>query len=257
MLAMNKWLVSLVVMSVCSVAGCGVTDGKLVVLTSADNPPYEFIRSGEVVGFDVDLMELVAMRLGKKLELVDVPFTSIIPSLRAGKGDLAIASITPTDLRRQTLDFSIPYQNNTSALVIVKTDLFKNVEAGSYFPCELLKGRALGVQLGTHHENDIKTADIDDVTIRRYDSVVNLVAEILKSMRGVGTLYGVVVGLPEARVIVSKNSGLIFYKLKFADSFAIALPKGSELREHVNRVLNELIREGKVSELENKWDILM
>jgi polar amino acid transport system substrate-binding protein len=241
----------------CSTANCGRNSNKLVILTTADNPPYEFIRSGEIVGFDIDLVKLIVMRLGKQFEIVDMPFSSVIPSLRAGRGDFAIASITPTDLRRESLDFSIPYQSNVSALVIVKTDLFKNVEAGAYFPCELLKGRALGVQLGTHHESDIKAANIDDVTIRRYDSVVNLVAEMLKSMRKVGTLYGIVVGLPEARAIVNKNPGLIFYKLKFADSFAIAFPKGSTLREDVNRVLGELIREGKISELESRWDISM
>lgn len=239
----------------CSFANCEQSSDKLVVLTSADNPPYEFVDSSTIVGFDIDLIKLIAERMGKRCEIRDMPFSSVIPSLRTGQGDMAIAAITPTDLRRQNLNFSIPYHNNTSALVIVRTEIFDNVEDGAYFPLELLKRKVLGVQLGSHHENDIRDANIEDLTIRRYDSVNNLVAEMAKSARGVGLLYGIVLGVQEAKTIVRQNNNLTFYKLKFEDSFAIAFPKKSTLVEEINRIINELISEKKILELESKWGI--
>ncbi|MDR2436099.1 MAG: ABC transporter substrate-binding protein [Puniceicoccales bacterium] len=253
---MKKLFTLLISVLFCSFANCSQGNGNnLVVLTSADNPPYEFMSSDAVVGFDIDLIRIIATRLGKSCEIKDMPFSSIIPALRAKQADMAIAAITPTDLRRQNLDFSIPYQTNTSALAIVKTRDFNNVREGAYFPIELLKNRTLGVQIGTHHESDVKEANIDGVTLRRYDNVNSLVAEMAKSANGTGILYGIVIGEPEARLIASKNPKLVFYRLKFEDSFAIAFPKGSPLRDDVNCILNDLAAEGKISELESKWDI--
>ncbi|MDR1255603.1 MAG: ABC transporter substrate-binding protein [Puniceicoccales bacterium] len=234
---------------------CQGENKPLIVLTSADNPPYEFVSSGAVVGFDIDLINLVAKRLNRQCDIRDMPFPSLIPALRAKQGDVAIAAITPTDLRRKSLDFSIPYQNNVSALIIVKTEDFNNVAEGAYFPLELLKKRTVGVQFGTHHESDIKEVAMEGITIRRYDSVSNLVAEMEKSARGVGLLYGIIVGVPEAKAIVKQSKNLTFYRLKFEDSFAIALPKDSPLREDVNRVIESLGKEGKIAEFEKKWDI--
>ncbi|MDR3273720.1 MAG: ABC transporter substrate-binding protein [Puniceicoccales bacterium] len=252
---MKKSFLGFVLVLVCSFAFCLPKDERLVVLTCADNPPYEFVSSGVIVGFDIDLAKLIAKRLHRQCDIKDMPFASVIPSLRAKQGDMAIAAITPTDLRKKSLDFSIPYQSNASALVIVKTEDFSNVEGGAYFPLELLKKRILGVQLGTHHEADIREADIEGATIRRYDSVSNLVAEMEKSVRNVGTLYGIILGVPEAKAIVGKNEKLAFYKLKFEDSFAIAFPNESLLVEDINRIINDLVLEGKISELEKKWGI--
>jgi ABC-type amino acid transport substrate-binding protein len=128
----------------CSFAFCQASDKKLIVLTRADNPPYEFVSSGIIVGFDIDLVKLIVERLHRQCDIKDMPFASMIPSLGAKQADMAIAAITPTDLRKRTLDFSIPYQNNVSALIIVETKDFGNVEKGAYFPLELLKGRILG-----------------------------------------------------------------------------------------------------------------
>jgi polar amino acid transport system substrate-binding protein len=249
-------------MFLCSYACCQPNDGnqpgdsKLIVLTSADNPPYEYLSSDVIVGFDIDLIKLIMARLNRSYELRDViHFSSIIDSLQAKQGDLAIAAITPTDSRKQILDFSIPYQNNTSALAIVKTRDFANIREGAYFPIELLKDRTLGVQFGTHHEADMRGASVEGVVIRRYDTMNSLVSEMEKSVRGTGILYGVVVGQSTAQLIVRKNPKLTFYKLKFEDPFAVAFPKGSPLREDVNRIINDLVMEGKIVELENKWDI--
>ncbi|MDR1433395.1 MAG: ABC transporter substrate-binding protein [Puniceicoccales bacterium] len=235
---------------------CASQRNEIVLLTSADNPPYEFVRSGEIVGFDVDLAKLIAEKLGKKLVVKDVPFASIVPSLMAKHGDLAISALTPTDARRENVDFSINYQENISAIVLAKMDELAFADGkNAVFPTALLEGKAIGVQLGTHHETDVAKANIPNATVKRYDNIGTMVAEISNSANGVGTLYALVIGESEARAIVRKNPKLRCFRLQFADSFAVALPKNSPLRTEINRII-ELLREtGKLSDLETKWDI--
>jgi ABC-type amino acid transport substrate-binding protein len=112
---------------------------------------------------------------------------------------MAIAAITPADLRKKNLDFSIPSQCNDSALAVVKTNDFDNIGESAYFPLELLKNCTLGVQLGTHHEADAKETGTEGATIRRYASVNNFVGEMEKSGHKVGTFYGIILGVPEAK----------------------------------------------------------
>lgn len=254
---MMRLLLILVCIFTFAVSHCdeGTAKQILIVVTSADNPPYEFIQYGNIVGFDIDLVKIICKRLNKELKIKDISFSSIISTLRSKQGDMAIAGITPTEMRNLSLDFSIPYQTNTSAIVMINTGEFNNVKQGAYFPCELLKNKTIGVQFGTHHETDIRAADIENLTIRRYDSVNNLIAEMTKTSNKIGPLYGIILGISEARAIVQKNKNLIFYKLKFNDSFAIAFPRASPLRKEVNRIITDLINEGKIAELEAKWDI--
>jgi polar amino acid transport system substrate-binding protein len=231
-------------------------DGDMVLLTSADNPPYEFTRGGEVVGFDVDLAKIIAEKIGKRLVVRDMPFSSLIPALMAKQGDFAMAAISPTDARRENVDFSVPYQRNVSAVVVVNTAEFAYMaDKGATFPIALFGGKTVGVQLGTHHETDIRTANIPGISIRRYDGVNTMVAEMLKSAGGAGTVDAIVVGTPEAKEIVKKNPRLCHFQLKFADSFAIAFPKGSPHRDAVNKIIELLLENGKISDLEIKWDI--
>lgn len=235
---------------------CHADQSDLVVLTSADNPPYEYMRHGEIVGFDVDLAKEIATKLNKKLIIKDMPFSFIVPALISKQGDMAISAITPTDVRRENVDFSISYQDNISAIVLANKDEFSNMlGTDAIFPIELLEGKTIGVQLGTHHESDIRAANIPDLTIKRYDSIGQMIAEISKSASGNGIIYGLIIGLPEARKLVEKNSKLCVFPLRFSDSFAVAFPKNSPLREQVNRILGVLKENGRLDELEAKWDI--
>ena len=252
---MKKALLCLSLFVVGMVCCLGKQD-ELVVLTSADNPPYEYMRHGDIVGFDIDLAKEIATKLNRKLIIKDMPFSFIVPALISKQGDMAISAITPTDARRENIDFSISYQDNISAIVLADKEEFANmIGTDAVFPIELLEGKTIGVQLGTHHETDIRAANIPDLTIKRYDNIGSMVAEISKSAAGNGAVYGLIIGLPEARKLIEKNQKLCVFPLKFSDSFAVAFTKNSPLREHVNRILEVLKENGRLDELEAKWDI--
>lgn len=229
---------------------------SLIVLTSADNPPYEFVKHGGIVGFDIDLIKRVADKIGVSVSIKDVPFNSIVPSIISGRCDMAIAALTPTEDRCENVDFSIPYQENVSAIVLVNDGEFSNMRGSNVvFPVDILEGKTVGVQLGTHHEADIRDANIRDIKIKRYDNIGPMVFEMLKSASGKGDMYAFIIGISEAKEIVKKHKELCQFPLKFSDFFAIALPKNSPYREKINQALRELEKDGELEALEAKWNI--
>jgi len=97
-------LISSFVLSACA------SEPSLTVLTSSGYEPYEMVdESGELIGFDIDLMEAIAEELGVKLVWQDVNFDGILASLQSKTADLAIAGISPTEERALTVDFSNVY----------------------------------------------------------------------------------------------------------------------------------------------------
>ena len=231
-------------------------DDTLVVLTSADNPPYEFVRQGEFAGFDIDLAHEGADKMNRRLVIRDMPFSFVIPSLMSKRGDMAIAAITPTDIKRESVDFSIPYQENSSAIVLADKDEFINMlDSEASFPIDLLKGKTVCVQLGTHHDSDMVAADIPNLTIRRCDSIGTMIAELTKTANGKGDVYAMVIGTSEAKSIALRHPKFCSFSLKFSDSFAIAFPKNSVIRKQINGIIQDLKDNGRLKELEIKWGI--
>ena len=80
---------------------------KLVVATSPDFPPFESLEGGEVVGIEVDILKLIAEKLGMELDIQQMDFDSVIPGVQAGKFDVGMSGITVTDKRKENVDFSV------------------------------------------------------------------------------------------------------------------------------------------------------
>ena len=83
----------------------------LVFLTQPTEPPCSYTNAtGEIVGTDVELARRIAAKMGRGLVVEGVDFTDILPRLKAGRADFAIASITITEARSGDVDFSKPYR---------------------------------------------------------------------------------------------------------------------------------------------------
>ena len=96
-----------------------VEDGKLVVASDLANPPFDFVNESttEAQGFEVDLMDALAERLGLKCEyLTAMKFDSIIPLIKqGGRADVGVSNFTITDARKQEIDFTTPTLTPTRA----------------------------------------------------------------------------------------------------------------------------------------------
>ena len=104
--------------------------GELIVGHEAEFPPFEFVRDGQVVGFDVDMMELLAAKLGVKLEFVNVAFDSLPEELLTGKVDLICSGMTATLERAKRVTFTNPYFETGLCLLLHRgtTDEVTKVE---------------------------------------------------------------------------------------------------------------------------------
>ena len=114
-----------------SLAGCtgsNEDENTLVMATNAAFPPYEYIEDGEYVGIDVEIANLIAKELGKKLEIKDVEFGSIIGGVQSGKYDLGIAGLTVTEDRLKNVNFSTSYANGIQSVIVKEDSTYASYE---------------------------------------------------------------------------------------------------------------------------------
>ncbi|MFG1700210.1 ABC transporter substrate-binding protein [Nonomuraea sp. NPDC049309] len=135
-----------------------VQPGKLTVCTNIPYEPFQFKDdSGKIVGFDVDIVDLVAKKLGVEQDIVDIDFAVIKSgaAMAAGKCDVAAAGMTITPERQQNIDFSDPYFDATQALLAKKgtgATSLEDVKA---------KGLKLGAQASTTGLDYVKKQGFD------------------------------------------------------------------------------------------------
>lgn len=120
--------------------------GKLVMGTSADYPPFEFHTEIDgvdtITGFDVLIAGKIAEKLGVELEIVDMSFDNLLMSLNRGDFDIVMASLTPSEERKQAVDFSDAYFYG-SQVVLVRAE-----DADKYTTTESLKACPVAAQKG-------------------------------------------------------------------------------------------------------------
>jgi polar amino acid transport system substrate-binding protein len=107
-----------------------VKKGTLTTCTHLPYPPFQSAQGGKVVGFDVDMIDLVAKKLGLTQQVIDTPFETIKTgaALNAGKCDVAAAGMTIKPERAQFIDFSQPYFDATQALMAKKGTTFASLD---------------------------------------------------------------------------------------------------------------------------------
>ena len=217
----------------------------LIVITSPDNPPYEFKDTAQggdkVIGFDIDVVNKVGERLGRPVKVVEADFASLIPSLQSGRADMAVAELAPTEERRKSVDFSDIYYNNKSELLVLETSSLTSKEN--------LEGQKLGVQLGRANEMIGRKLmeSMPGLSLVSLNKVGDLVQE-LKS----GRIQAALIGGAVARKIAKSTSGFKVVPIDIpGGEIAIAFPKGSPLVEPVNKALKEM--QGEIKDLEAKW----
>jgi polar amino acid transport system substrate-binding protein len=221
-----------------------VSSGKLTTCTHLPYPPFQFEKDGKVTGFDVELIDKVASKLGVQQEIVDTPFETIKTGadLNAGKCDVAAAGMTITDERKANLDFSVPYFDATQALLAKKGSGITSLDSA--------KGKKVGSQSATTGEDFVKAASLDPVSFETSDAELNG----LKS----GQVEVIVQDLP----VVSEwlkdpaNSGLeVVANLDTGEQYGFAVKKGGnpELLKAIDEVITTSRSDGSYDALYQKW----
>lgn len=247
---MKKYLLVVLSILVVALSGCGNNSDKIVVLTSSGYEPYEIIDTdGNLTGFDIELMEALALEAGLEIEWKDVDFDGIIASLQSGQADIAIAGISPTEERKDMVDFSNIYYNTESGL----TNFFVYDSAQSYSSFDDLDGLTVGAQMGTVQASLLESLSSEyNFTVDLRNTNTQIVEEIKA-----GRIDVLVVESLIAESILDINTTLT--KVGFASTLddtsgnAIAFAKDSEYVVVLNTALETLKSNGTLDALIEKW----
>ncbi|EOT25925.1 transporter substrate-binding domain-containing protein [Enterococcus saccharolyticus] len=210
---------------------------ELRVATASGYAPYEFIdlnaSSTEVVGVDMAFAEKVAEELGVKLVVQDMTFGSILGSLTQGSVDLAIAGMSITEERKQSVDFSEPYLKSENRVIALNknVDKFKTIDD--------LNDARLGAQQSTTQETIIQEAMTPKQTVT-LEKIPDLILELLTE-----NIDGIVIEDTVAQQYLISNPDIGFTDIEIPEEYryketAVAIKKGNqELVDAVNKVIQE------------------
>jgi polar amino acid transport system substrate-binding protein len=218
----------------------------IVIAQDATWPPMEFVDDNkQIVGFDTEYMKAVAKEAGFVVELKNVAWDGIFAGLDAGKYDAVCSSVTITDERKATMDFSIPYFKVRQALVVPKSSAAKSIEE--------MQGKTLGGQIGTTGYFAVKKAK--GVNGKSYDEIGLAMEDLFN-----GRLDGVVCDDPVAAQYALQKPEYAA-KLKIAavldtgdENYGVAVKKGNkEVLDLINKGIKAVQEKGIDKELRGKW----
>lgn len=238
-------VVSVAVVSGCSAGTTSAGDAKkLVFANSGAYKPFSFDKSGEIVGFDVDIANEIATRLDREPVMQSpVPFDALIQGLKAGKYDVLVASHGITAERKKQVDFSRPYYRSGAQTFIGEDET--SIES----PTDL-KGKKIGVvKASTYLKLANTLTDPDKVTT--YDSDV-IALKDLQTGRIDAVVTDKLVGY-----IAAKESGLKIRtvgEVLQSDEMGIVVDKGdTELLASINKALEDMIADGTLRRISMRW----
>ena len=232
------------IMLICTLAGCGAKGktlaevkeaGKLTVATSPDFPPFESLEGNEVVGIEVDILNLIAKELGVELEIIQMDFDSVLLGVQSAKYDCGMSGITASEDRKQNMLFTTPYYN--AAQVIV-------VKEGSAITGKAdLTGKKVSVQTGTTADEGCKAEGLD---VSAFAANADAKAALTT-----GKVDAWIVDNLTAIQMVEEGDGLVILEEKMTEEpYAFAFAFGSEdLVAEIDKAIKTLIDNGTVESI--------
>ncbi|MCF7552012.1 basic amino acid ABC transporter substrate-binding protein [Pseudonocardia sp. WMMC193] len=237
-------------------AGCGgggaaeapggvqlVQQGSLTMCTQLPYDPFEFRQGNDIVGFDVDMVNLVSAKLGVTTQIIDTPFDTIQSGadLDTGKCDIGAAAMTITDARKQNIDFSDPYFDATQAL-LVKAD-------AGITDLGQLAGKRLGVQNSTTGA-DYATANAAGAEIVTFEDLGLLLTAVQT-----GNVDAAINDNGPLLDFAKKNPGLTVTKeFDTGEQYGFGIRKGNTaLTQAVNEALAAAKSDGTYNRIYTTW----
>ena len=208
--------------------------------TTAEYPPFETLENGKIVGYDVDVIDAVAKKIGIKYEWKDMNFDGLISALQFKKIDIVIAGISSSPEREKVVNFSIPYHESKTAYIMNKNNTMTMEE---------LKGKTFGVDLGTSYETTARS--IEGAKVIAFSSTGGTLLA-LKSQKVDCIMVGEVV----ANEYIEKNPELVIFGYGDGEACSIAFNKDDiALQQSFNKALAELKEDGTLKKLQDKYGI--
>ena len=224
-----------------------VKDGTLTVVAELGFAPFEYMddKTGDPEGFDVDVINAIADKMGLQCEyLPNQKFDTLVPLIKqGGKADVSIAAITITDEREESVDFSEPYLDSNQAIVALKGSTETEETLNDASKQVVCQGGTTGDDWITENLPNATRVPVDDVTA---------------ALTGVQTgLYNaMVVDLPVAKYMLTNSfSDLdVIEEIATGEQYGIAVSKDNpNLTKAINKALEDIKSDGTMDSIETKW----
>lgn len=259
---MKKLLASLLmlVMLVGCLAGCGAESNKLLVATNAEFEPFESLdKDGNPVGFDIDLMNAIAEKIGYEVQYENMEFDGVVAAVASGTTDVAISGLTINAKRSKSVNFSDAYYSGAAQILIVGKDDTYYTGTDKAALDEQLKGQNIGVCSGYTGEFYAKGDEewgfkkIENAKVNIYENISLAIAD-LKA----GNINAIIMDDSVAKEAAAANADVakVIDIALTVEEYGIAIAKGNdELKEKIDNALAELVKDGTVDNLLEKYEL--
>lgn len=241
----TTWLKTLGAGLALSVAASTVTAETLRVVTDPSFVPFEMMdqETGEMIGFDMEIIAEVADRAGFDYKLNTMDFNGIIPALQTGNVDIAIAGITITEEREEIVDFSDPYYNSGLRILVRKSSDIDELSD--------LEGKKVGTKIGsTSYDYLMSNLDEDD-GVTPYPGSSDMYMALMS--RAIDAVF---YDAPNVGYFArTKGEGKVMTvgPLYEGQQYGIALVDGSKWVDDVNEALASMKEDGTYKTIYEKW----
>ena len=218
-----------------------VEPGVLTMDTNAAFPPYESKEGDKILCTDAEIAQALADKLGLKLEIVDMDFSSLITSIQSGKIDISLAGMTVTEERKQNVDFTDSYATGVQSIIVKEGSDIQSVDD--------LEGKLIGVQEGTTGHLYCSD-DYGEENVIAYTNGATAVQALTQDK-----VDCVVIDQQPAKAFVEANEGLKILDTAYTtEDYAAAVSKDNPaLTAALNKALQELKDDGTIQGILDKY----
>lgn len=226
--------------------------GTLIIGTDPSNPPFEFIKDGNVQGFDIDLVEIVADRIYRKVKIKQMKSSELIPALHSGEIDVLISAFSIDPEKSENMIFSVPYYTTSFNIIVRK-------EGGINSFNDLFENYRIGVQADSIMERFIKKFNKDNNnSIDIMPNASN--ADLIEKLK-IGEIDAMVVERAQVSGFIKDEPNLISISMPETvtmserQEYVIGFRKDFRFIKRINEKINKMQMDGEMDELLKKWKI--
>ena len=228
-----------------------IEEGKLIMATNAQFPPYELVSDGEgfngtgFEGIDVEIASAIADKLGLELQIDDMDFDSALVAVQNDGADVVLAGLSYSEERDEVLDFTDSYATGVQVVI---------VKEGSDVTMDNLGEKMIGTQRGTtgyiYASDTPENGGYGEDHVSAYDNGATAVQALVN-----GQVDAVIIDEAPAKEFVAANEGLTILPGNWVEEqYCAAVNEGNtELLNAINTALNELMDDGTVQEILDKY----
>lgn len=228
-----------------------IEEGKLIMSTNAQFPPYEMVADGEgfngtgFEGIDVEIASAIADKLGLELQIDDMEFDSALLAVQNNTADVMLAGLSYSEERDEVVDFTDSYATGVQVVI---------VKDGSDVTMDNLGEKMIGTQRGTtgyiYASDTPENGGYGEDHVLAYDNGATAVQALMNDQ-----IDAVIIDEAPAKEFVAANEGLTILPGNWVEEqYCAAVDEGNTaLQNAINTALNELMDDGTVDEIIAKY----